>query len=1271
MRPVFSISSPDITKLNDDDLRELIGLLSAAELQSNGYQDAPVRYGGHQDAPDGGVDVRVEAETLNYKNGYVPRAATIFQVKVPKMTDSKIGNEMRPKGVLLQSISALAGVNGAYVIVSAKANYTDSEIQARRKKMLSVIGDFPIHVDYYDSHQVAKWANRYPSLVAWVKNKLGEGRSGWVPYGNWARVPVAAGGSYLVDEGVLLIQEIGGEKKQIKGEDALNYVRDLLRKPGVSVRVVGLSGVGKTRFIQALFEDEVGERSLCSSTVIYTDSKENPQPNPGMMLKALQQVKWSQVLIVDNCSGDVHRELTEILKSDSSQVSLLTVEYDIREDDFPEGSTALKLAPASEELIGEVLKRMFPDLLPVAIQRIASISGGNFRVAKAIGERIAKGEDLSHLKDEQLFERIFFQGREVDKQLLAAAELLSLVYSFNRNTEEVGSELEVLSSLGDVTLKGLRRQINELIGRDVIQERGHWGAVLPPAIANRLAARALKNFSIREINACFLPPLQRRLLKSLANRLGYIKGSTTARALAEAWLEDGGFLADVTTFDRDTFSILKDVAIVAEVLTLSRLEEWTNEIETRKWIRSSYHLNTILGVVVYLAYDAVLFDRALSLLLTWYSTEDNKNGRQNQLRTIATFFQLYLSGTQANPITRSHLLLQTIHQYREDLDLVKKLLDHAFEFRNVTGHPHYTEGKTRADYGYRPKTKSEEAEWYRLHLDVLKNLIEEGGALREVAIEVFDVRFWWLYPKDSLRDQVLELIKYVEETGGWSKGWVVIERALSHYKDHIPSARAKDLKKLRDRFAPTNLKEQIATFLHFKRGSEFQVIGTLDPGEGDEGYEALRQKARKIGEEVAHDLELLDFAFSGLLKVNSFYRGRDFGEAVGRVIAESDVYPLLAKLLTETPFEDILSYDGLRGLMVGLYKNNQDFYHEICDAFSDDDNLLRHLLPLQLSHTQDERDLKRLEAVTGLSDVFTRHYRYLDDWARTIPDSRLAPILMRVGELEGGGECVLQILYGWAKNREEQFRLSDDMLPVVTMALASIEIVRNREGHQRRSFYLIKQILKLACAEKSGLTAVIGLLEKIRQSLHNRYGSMPHELKTIIEEVADFSPNSVLEVFVRNVPIGKDWRDGSLHPDQLRPLITALPSDLVEEWIAGAEQKRVRELAYCITPFTNRERKEIAEGWLKKAWTILEATASTEILSWLGDSFRSTTSVGNEAASAMALCLPLVEALSTHPQVEVRKWASVEADALTEDIAFARSEEFEFWGREEAEPRFE
>jgi hypothetical protein len=72
-----------------------------------------VTWGGDQNAPDGGIDVRVTLPAGAVTDGYAPRAATGFQVKKPDMPRAEIIDEMRPKGVIRPSIQDLADKGGA------------------------------------------------------------------------------------------------------------------------------------------------------------------------------------------------------------------------------------------------------------------------------------------------------------------------------------------------------------------------------------------------------------------------------------------------------------------------------------------------------------------------------------------------------------------------------------------------------------------------------------------------------------------------------------------------------------------------------------------------------------------------------------------------------------------------------------------------------------------------------------------------------------------------------------------------------------------------------------------------------------------------------------------------------------------------------------------------------------------------------------------------------------------------------------------------------
>jgi hypothetical protein len=112
-----------------------------------------VTWGGHQNAGDGGIDVRVALSAGVAISGYVPKAATVFQVKAQKMPRGAILKEMAPKGRVRLSIAELAANGGAYIIVSSKDSHADPLRVAQKSAMVVAVKTLPaassLALDFY------------------------------------------------------------------------------------------------------------------------------------------------------------------------------------------------------------------------------------------------------------------------------------------------------------------------------------------------------------------------------------------------------------------------------------------------------------------------------------------------------------------------------------------------------------------------------------------------------------------------------------------------------------------------------------------------------------------------------------------------------------------------------------------------------------------------------------------------------------------------------------------------------------------------------------------------------------------------------------------------------------------------------------------------------------------------------------------------------------------------------------------------------------------
>jgi hypothetical protein len=287
----------------------------------------------------------------------------------------------------------------------------------------------------------------------------------------------------------------------MSAEEGIGMLRSLLRKPGGVVRLVGLSGLGKTRLIQALFDPRVGADALDQTTAIYADVAEGPTPAPLDILPRLKAAGRFHVLVLDNCGFELHRRIAQRLKGDAVPISLLTVEYDLREDE-PEGTDVIRLEPASAEIVQKILERKYPRLTDVERSTVAAFSEGNARIALALAATAREEGSLANLGDRALFERLFRQQQADDPRLLQAAKVLALVYSFDGETiDRPDADLPILASLAGMAPEELHGHVAELLRRQLVQRRSRWRALLPHALAHRLAKNALQDIPPRD--TCF------------------------------------------------------------------------------------------------------------------------------------------------------------------------------------------------------------------------------------------------------------------------------------------------------------------------------------------------------------------------------------------------------------------------------------------------------------------------------------------------------------------------------------------------------------------------------------------------------------------------------------------------------------------------------------------------------------------------------------------------------------------------------------------------
>lgn len=1262
---IFEVTPEQVAALSDTDLRTLVGYLAEQEVRSQGHSAAAVTYGGHQNAKDGGIDVNIDLDAATMK-GYVPRARTGFQVKAEDMPRAAILKEMAPRSKLRDAIRELGEAKGAYIIVSSKGSLSNTALTERRNAMAAAIASEPaaaaLHLDFYDRRRIATWVNQHPGLIPWVRIRSGNPLSGWQAFGDWSSSPDAVDEEYILDNGARLISAKTNNHSGLTGADGLNQLRKVLCEPKGAVRLVGLSGVGKTRLVQALFDDRVGEGPLDKGLVVYTDLSDEPDPVPQELLSRLQHLNHRCVLVVDNCGMELHRKLATRIKEGGAPVSLITIEYDIS-DEAPEGTDVYRLEPATKELIEKIVRRKYPALTLPEVNSIAEFSEGNSRIALALAETSKNGTSLANLKDPELFTRLFRQKNDPDPDLLQAAKVLSLVYSFDGETlEGEEAELPILAALAEQTVTALHGRVAELQRRMLVQKRSIWRALLPHALAHRLAKQALQDIPREVIRTKFINVAPERLLKSFSRRLGCLHDSQEAQEIVHSWLTGDDWLSKVENLNELGLVLLDNVAPVNPEATLKAIEAAVARSPEILSDTHRHHL-PIVRLLRSLAYDPALFDRAVWLIAVAASSKESSNNIADAINVFKSLFYLWLSGTHAGVEQRAAVVKRVAQELPGSPHLVTSALDALLECHHFSSHYGFAFGARKRDYGFNPRLRLETHAWYSA---VFKLCAELGQIprLRAPVRRMLANQFRGLATHMYRVDELISLAEGFASDGGWPEGWAGARGAERELKKLGRTADAVLMEELSVKLEPRSLDERITTYVLPEPWSGLDLVDIEDV-EDDKKYQKanaqIEQICAEIGVELAGDLaELrkhLPIMLSGRTNrafsvISSVAKHAPNVDAAWNVVLDDAVASAAAGRAVNSP----------AFFVAGLRERDDEAAERLLDAALSDDRLRPIFVTMQINAGVNARGCERLIQAVRIPEVPTFSFMGLmyGGACAELSGEEFKRMVLAIADRDDGVPVATEIMHMRVFGlRSEKREVSD----------ADQEAGRELLRRTRFSSSMHKLTGDLAEIADACLKAnrddevARQICVQLRESASN-WGITASDFGDLVGVLGRKFPLAVLDVLVEE-PVPDNGRSLFRLFRENRPCpLRAIDDDVLLQWARAKPETRFTLLAATAgawgPPATvEDEEEDTVPAGERLAWTpamrriMREAPDPIPVLEALRARLHPSSWSGS-LADKLSARLPMLEALTQEMDQRISAWAAAELPKLVEEIENAR-----------------
>ena len=1197
---------------------------------------------------------------------FIPRADTGFQVKCENMPAGQITDEMRPGGVLRDSIKALIARKGAYVIVSSKGTVADAFLSKRLEAMREAVADqhgqTDLKLDFYDRDRLARWVRRYTGVEMWVRGRVNARLQGWQGYGVWAGPD---GVAYLFDDTARLVERTGANAATaLPVADGVGRLRAALNKPGQVLRVVGLSGTGKTRLVQALFENGVGSgEPLDQASALYTDLGNDPEPSAREMLLRLGALEQRAIVVVDNCNPTTHRTLADVVYQHKAHLSLLTVEYDVADDDTPDATNVYELTPASDQVLGGILERLVPHLTGPDRHRITEFSGGNARIALALARTVAKGETLGVLNDSELFRRLFRQGQAEDLELLRAAQVCSLVYSFEgEDTKSDASELRTLAQLAEMTPAELYRHVGTLKRRDLVQSRSKWRAVLPPALANRLAKWALQEIPASDIVDRFA--ISERLLVSFSRRLEFLHDSEEACAIAGRWMDDEKWLANPAQLNQFGRKLFINLAPLVPDKVLASMQRALDEGSAADFVlRHGGSMHEWCTLLRHLAYSPQSFDRAAPLLLVLAQHEQSDavdcRGAWKEM------FRIGLSGTLAPPIQRVRLLenlLATSTSKRRELTWAA--VEAMLEANHISSSHDFSFGARSHGFGWEPVSGADILAWFESAFSLIRRVANQGAEGFQTARQAVAAHFRevWACGVDA---QLSALVFELARADGWPAGWVATRSAIRFDGDQMAPESLQALRQLSASLAPDGLAQEVRTYTLSHAGGLLDAADALDESDAAEdknsvsSWERVNDRVVALGAALTADDVLLQEVLLDLLAERT---GRQhlLGQAIGRKTPSAQRHwGLLRDAFAKVPGEPNVAL--LAGFVQGLRAQDLASASAILYSLVGDAKLDVHY-PTILGVPQDDADGDRL--IASMKRTVSSPYMYaLRTQHGTDGGLSVAKFCEATEVLSQMEKGLLTAIDGLGTELY-QWKARKVPVPAGLVTLARSLLARfTFDARTHNAAWRINELAKLAFAGPTAVDQAAQFAERFAAAL-NDYRTHGDDYGDLACTLFKLQPSAALDAFLSKANFKRHFGFRARFVACHGPVVQCAPEEVILQWVAAAPETRAALVAREINILPTKSTvdapialgsEEGAVALSPLARRLLElAPEKAAVLQGFSNHFHPSHWSGS-LAQTLAPYLALLESLAAHQDLIVATWAQAALKVMQRRIEHDRT----------------
>lgn len=1251
----FEVQAEDIERLDAIYLTRLLEKLLRCEAKSCGIAQSAVEVALNITVADGGEDGRIKWEGDPDKTDFLPKRLVQFQCKTTKkMGPTAWANEiLDSKGKLKPMIKSVLENDGAYIMFTTQPlneKQKEARVDAIRKKLRSLgepfADDAEIHV--YDASQIQGWTNKYvpaiTTVLEWRHRPLPGGLMTWL---EWEGYEYPKHFDYVED----------AARKRYSGD-----LRSTLLKSGESARIIGMSGLGKTRMALELFR-KTDEQDGYSDYVVYIDANNSDIAGLADSIKTWVRSDLEDLVVVDNCPLELHSRLKKEIEHRDSKLSLLTLDYNPDED---ADTRTIRLESLGDEHIKKMLEQVYGKDLP-DLDRIVQFAQGFPQMAVLLARaRLDKAKDIGSLTDDLILKKMLGGDTERGSISRKVLEGCALFDQFGLDDTAAEEYKFIAENISKVEADDFFACVTAYKERGVIDRRGRFAQIRPKPLAIRLAADWWKKTPPERQTELIGIKMPGQLENSFCDQIAKLDFLPEVKKLAAQLCGDQGPFgqAEVILSDRGS-RLFRSLVEVNPSATSDALHKVLKDLPQDKLgnIRGDTRRN-IVQALEKLCFRKAVFDKSAKSLLLLSSAE-NESWSNNATGLFLQLFHVSLSGTEAPPEQRLRIIDDALQSPVQDIrQLAVKAMGRAIDTRGgtrVIGAEYQGSGESLQEW--RPTIWQEAFDYWIESLDRLTRLALNDDDLSAAARDVIGGNIRGLLKSSDLMRKLDDSIRAIVNKRGplWIEARENIKGALSYDSGQMPDEAKSMLNDWVDLLMPSDLKDKIHLIVSMP---PFEHEKGEDSHYVDVSAEAAKKLAQELSGNISQILPCLEQLHTGEQRQTYLFAREIVSQTKGKewkqLITES------LKLLSRMENPDI---SFTMGMLAGISKIDAGSWQEYINQIYEDDSLSNYYVNALTTSTFDPGYLSNiLELVQAgrLPDIKVRSLSYGQAISHISPDIISGFSERLSGFSQSAAWVALEVLYMYCLSEpQEKWNACESAFKKI---LIKLRLDNDNHVHPTETYQWQEAVIKIL--KKGDQHFAKAITSQILNSNLDKveYSDRYHCVKPTIREIFSHYGNEVWSQFAQAIREADEVQAFYLAQllssddgiNENKPgVLSDLPDEIIMNWCREEPDKAPEFVALATEVY---EKSDTVWNISNRAKFLLDEFGNNpDVLNAL------VSGVGSGWVGSLVpmyqMELAAIEPLLSHHHENVKKWADGEIIQLRKFIEREniRDEEQE-WG---------